>query len=81
MTAPVPPFMPAPRPRPSSRAVALLGARCPNATDLGSTIRGLAYALLGAYSGVCMCQTVPSSRTHLETHHEYMGVHCGRILA
>ena len=32
--APVPPFMPAPRPRPSSRAVARFGARCPNATDL-----------------------------------------------
>lgn len=32
--APVPPFMPAPMPRPSSRAVARLGARCPSATDL-----------------------------------------------
>ena len=32
--APVPPFMPAPIPRPSSRAVARLGARCPSATDL-----------------------------------------------
>jgi len=32
--APVPPFMPAPMPRPSSRAVARFGARGPSATDL-----------------------------------------------
>jgi hypothetical protein len=32
--APVPPFMPAPMPRPSSRAVARFGARWPSATDL-----------------------------------------------
>ena len=39
--APVPPFMPAPMPRPSSRAVARLGARCPSATDLRAHPRRL----------------------------------------
>ena len=65
MTAPVPPFMPAPSPRPSSRAVALLGARCPNATDLGNVLETSEAAmtlLLGCTAGHA-CGKGPTSRT------------------